>query len=436
MDFLRSPCILFSVFKFLIGLCTISLPPNRIHLGKKMKKTTAILLAACFSAPLLSHTVSQNVSAQTAGGLSAWWVAEDYTNTNKGSSATWTDRVGGLVATGVAGNGVYPYLNANGDGITFERSGDAKNSPGAHFSVAGNPIAGMNDFTILVDFTPSRSGINGGNKYYDESGFIGAEQGGVTYDWGFGYDESGHVVAGYGKATSDVTLDSKGTVAVGTQAVAGMTVSGTTLGSWINGELSNSATVTNNPRNNYTPMLIGRMASNGGYAGDIGEIRVFNRALTANEMATYSNMMRDNAVGYIWSAGTGNWTDSNWTTEAGAASALTANSYAFVRGGTMTMAAAPVIKSLTIGTGTAEGSAVVNADAATAAGAQTINVIQGGTLNLTNISTDVIVDGGTLTGLRTVSGPKDNIPTLTLNSGTITTNNAFDVGGTNNGSYI
>ena len=398
-----------------------------------MKKTTAILLAACFSAPLLSHTVSQNVSAQTAGGLSAWWVAEDYTNTNKGSSATWTDRVGGLVATGVAGNGVYPYLNANGDGITFERSGDAKNSPGAHFSVAGNPIAGMNDFTILVDFTPSRSGINGGNKYYDESGFIGAEQGGVTYDWGFGYDESGHVVAGYGKATSDVTLDSKGTVAVGTQAVAGMTVSGTTLGSWINGELSNSATVTNNPRNNYTPMLIGRMASNGGYAGDIGEIRVFNRALTANEMATYSNMMRDNAVGYIWSAGTGNWTDSNWTTEAGAASALTANSYAFVRGGTMTMAAAPVIKSLTIGTGTAEGSAVVNADAATAAGAQTINVIQGGTLNLADVSTDVIVDGGTLTGLRTVSGPKDNIPTLTLNSGTITTNNAFDVGGTNNG---
>ena len=129
-----------------------------------MKKTTAILLAACFSAPLLSHTVSQNVSAQTAGGLTAWWVAEDYTNTNKGSSATWTDRVGGLVATGVAGNGVYPYLNANGDGITFERSGDAKNSPGAHFSVAGNPIAGLKDFTILVDFTPSRSGINGGNK--------------------------------------------------------------------------------------------------------------------------------------------------------------------------------------------------------------------------------------------------------------------------------
>ena len=397
------------------------------------KKTTAILLAACLSTPMVSHTVSQNAAAEIAGGLTAWWVAEDYTNTNKDTSATWTDRVGGLVATGVAGNGVYPYINANGDGITFERSGDAKNSPGAHFSVAGNPIAGLTDFTILVDFTPSRSGINGGNRYYDESGFIGAEQGGVTYDWGFGYDESGHVVAGYGKATSDVTLDSKGTVAVGTQAVAGMTVSGTTLGSWINGELSNSATVTNNPRNNYTPMLIGRMAGNGGYAGDIGEIRVFNRALTAGEMATYSDMMSNDVTGHIWSSGTGNWTDAGWVTETGTTGALTANSHAFVRGGTMTMAAAPVIKSLTVGTGTAEGSAVVNADAATAVGAQTINVIAGGTLNLANVSTDVIVDGGTLTGLRTVSGPKDNIPTLTLNSGTITTNNAFDVGGTNNG---
>ena len=397
------------------------------------KKTTAILLAACLSTPMVSHTISQNAAAEIAGGLTAWWVAEDYTNTNKGSSATWTDRVGGLVATGVAGNGVYPYLNANGDGITFERSGDAANSKNAYFSVAGNPIAGLTDFTILVDFTPSRSGINGGNRYYDESGFIGAEQGGVTHDWGFGYDESGHVVAGYGKATSDVTLDSKGTVAVGTQAVAGMTVSGTTLGSWINGELSNSATVTNNPRNNYTPILIGRMAGNGGYAGDIGEIRVFNRALTAGEMATYSDMMANGTTGYIWSSGTGNWTDAGWVTETGTTGALTANSHAFVRGGTMTMAAAPVIKSLTVGTGTAEGSAVVNADAATAVGAQTINVIAGGTLNLADVSTDVIVDGGTLTGLRTVSGPKDNIPTLTLNSGTITTNNAFDVGGTTNG---
>ena len=397
------------------------------------KKTTAILLAACLSTPMVSHTVSQNAAAEIAGGLTAWWVAEDYTNTNKGTSATWTDRVGGLVATGVAGSGVYPYLNANGNGITFERSGDAKNSPGAHFSVAGNPIAGLTDFTILVDFTPSRSGINGGNRYYDESGFIGAEQGGVTYDWGFGYDESGHVVAGYGKATSDVTLDSKGTVAVGTQAVAGMTVSGNTLGSWINGELSNSATVTNNPRNNYTPMLIGRMAGNGGYAGDIGEIRVFNRALTAGEMATYSDMMLNDITGYIWSSGTGNWTDAGWVTETGTAGALTANSHAFVQGGTMTMAASPAVKSLTVGTGTAEGSAVVNADAATAVGAQTINVIQGGTLNLANVSTDVIVDGGTLTGLRTVSSPKGNIPTLTLNSGTITTNNAFDVGGFDTG---
>ena len=407
--------------------------PKQEPFRKKMKKTTAILLAACFSAPLLSHTVSQNVSAQTAGGLSAWWVAEDYTNTNKETSATWTDRVGGLVATGVAGNGVYPYLNANGDGITFERSGDAKNSPGAHFSVAGNPIAGLTDFTILVDFTPSRSGINGGNRYYDESGFIGAEQGGVTYDWGFGYDESGHVVAGYGKATSDVTLDSKGTVAVGTQAVAGMTVSGTTLGSWINGELSNSATVTNNPRNNYTPILIGRMAGNGGYAGDIGEIRVFNRALTAGEMATYSDMMANGTTGYIWSSGTGNWTDAGWVTETGTTGALTANSHAFVQGGTMTMAAAPVIKSLTVGTGTAEGSAVVNADAATAVGAQTINVIAGGTLNLTTISTNVIVDGGTLNDLRTVSGSANSIPTLTLNSGTITTSSALDIGGSDAG---
>ncbi|MBE6425916.1 MAG: hypothetical protein E7029_08035, partial [Planctomycetaceae bacterium] len=120
-----------------------------------MKKTTAILLAACFSTPLVSHAVSQSVSAQAAGGLTAWWVAEDFTNTNQGTAANWTDRISGIQAAATdGGKGVYPYLNTTGNGITFTRSGSGVKDAGAFFNVTNNPVAGKTNYTILVDFTP------------------------------------------------------------------------------------------------------------------------------------------------------------------------------------------------------------------------------------------------------------------------------------------
>ncbi|MBQ2820469.1 MAG: hypothetical protein IJF17_02665, partial [Thermoguttaceae bacterium] len=152
-----------------------------------MKKTTAFLLAACFSAPLVSHAVSQNASAAVAGGLTAWWVAEDFTNTNQGTAANWTDRISGIQAAATdGGKGVYPYLNATGNGITFTRSGSGVKDAGAFFNVTNNPVAGKTNYTILVDFTPSAAGSTGNGQFYQDSGLVAAEQGGVTNDWGLG----------------------------------------------------------------------------------------------------------------------------------------------------------------------------------------------------------------------------------------------------------
>ena len=358
-----------------------------------MKKTTAILLAACFSTPLISHTVSQNASAQNAGGITAWWVAEDFTNTNQGTAANWTDRISGIQAAATdGGKGVYPYLNATGNGITFTRSGSGVKDAGAFFNVTNNPIAGKTNYTILVDFTPSAAGSTGNGQFYQDSGLVAAEQGGVTNDWGLGYDSDGHVVVG----SNGLTVDSKATVAVGTNAIAGMTVSGGATGSWINGVLSSMDDGSAAARNNTT-MFIGKMGADGGwYAGDIGEIRIFDHALTAGEMAAHTDIMRNGTATYVWNSGTGNWGDASWTNDAGNQSTLAANSHAFVNGGTLTMAASPVVKSLTVGSGKTDGSAILIATADTQKGAQSLSVISGGTLRTNAVTTNVYYGGGTI----------------------------------------
>ena len=358
-----------------------------------MKKTTAILLAACFSTPLISHTVSQNASAQNAGGITAWWVAEDFTNTNQGTAANWTDRISGIQAAATdGGKGVYPYLNATGNGITFTRSGSGVKDAGAFFNVTNNPIAGKTNYTILVDFTPSAAGSTGNGQFYQDSGLVAAEQGGVVNDWGLGYDSDGHVVVG----SNGLTVDSKATVAVGTNAIAGMTVSGGANGSWINGVLSamdDGSAAARNP----TTMFIGKMGADGGwYAGDIGEIRIFDHALTAGEMAAHTDIMKNGTATYVWNSGTGNWGDASWTNDAGNQSTLAANSHAFVNGGTLTMAASPVVKSLTVGSGKTDGSAILIATADTQKGAQSLSVISGGTLRTNAVTTNVYYGGGTI----------------------------------------
>ena len=358
-----------------------------------MKKTTAILLAACFSTPLISHTVSQNASAQNAGGITAWWVAEDFTNTNQGTAANWTDRISGIQAAATdGGKGVYPYLNATGNGITFTRSGSGVKDAGAFFNVTNNPVAGKTNYTILVDFTPSAAGSTGNGQFYQDSGLVAAEQGGVVNDWGLGYDSDGHVVVG----SNGLTVDSKAAVAVGTNAIAGMTVSGGATGSWINGVLSSMDDGSAAARNNTT-MFIGKMGADGGwYAGDIGEIRIFDHALTAGEMAAHTDIMRNGTATYVWNSGTGNWGDASWTNDAGNQSTLAANSHAFVNSGTLTMAASPVVKSLTVGSGKTDGSAILIATADTQKGAQSLSVISGGTLRTNAVTTNVYYGGGTI----------------------------------------
>ncbi len=380
----------------------------------------------------LCSSLCASVFAQN-GGLSAWWVGSDYTNTSQTTAVSWTDRVSGISATAVAGAGIYPYLNAAGNAVTFTRSGSAVGSAGANFSSATNPIAGLTDFSVLVKFTPSAVGCSGNGNFYQDSGLVAAEQAGVTADWGLGYKSGKNVVAGYGTSVKDTTLNSSGTVEVGATAIAGMTVTGSQLNVWNNGVSQGTATVTNSARNN-TPLLIGRMGADGGwYAGDIAEIRIFNHGLTASEMSVQTDIMANNLATYAWNGTTGNWGDSSWVKSDGTGTGtLAAGVHAFIESGSVTMANSPIVKSITVGNGLSTGTASLTATTATLAGAEKVILIAGGKLNYSNTvaTNNIYIAGGTLSGVTSIASTT-GIAELHIESGTFTTGGSFDVGGFN-----
>lgn len=390
-----------------------------------------------FFIALMGAYVSFTSSAWAVqGGMTAWWVGSDFTNTSTTTSAAWNDRINNVAADAIAGAGVFPISNGAG-GVVFTRSGDATNSAGGYFSTsaAQNPIAGKTNFTILVNFAPAKPGCGSANDaFYRISGLVGAEQAGVVRDWGLGYDAANRIVSGYGAAPTDISLrPTSATVTLNTPTVAGMLVNGTSLTSWQDGAQIASWTITNNARNSNVAMYIGRMGADGGYYdGTIKEIRVFTRALGASEIANYTDIMKNGTAAYMWGGGTGTLTDANWTNVIGDMNnSLPANSAAFIESGTVTMTNDPGIKSLTIGDGSSTSTvATLNATNATLTGAQTVILIGGGTisgLGATVSTNNLHVSGGTLGGLTSIYSD-DGTATLYMEGGQVNAGGAFNVG--------
>ena len=95
-----------------------------------------------FFIALMGAYVSFTSSAWAVqGGMTAWWVGSDYTNTNAGTAVSWTDRIGSIGADAIAGAGVYPTSNGAG-GVVFTRSGDATNSAGSASATVTVNVAG------------------------------------------------------------------------------------------------------------------------------------------------------------------------------------------------------------------------------------------------------------------------------------------------------
>ena len=140
-----------------------------------------------FAAGLLVVLSALVFSGAAHAALVGDWKADNYTSGN------WTDTVSAISATPVNSPAVVPNAFSGHKGINCAGTG--------YFSVSAgsNPIRGKTSFTVAAVFKATSAGATGAN-WYQASGLIGGEEGGVTNDFGLGWtgDSGGAVKGGVG----------------------------------------------------------------------------------------------------------------------------------------------------------------------------------------------------------------------------------------------
>ncbi|MFA7052129.1 MAG: LamG-like jellyroll fold domain-containing protein [Kiritimatiellia bacterium] len=215
------------------------------------------------------------------------WTADSLSGTNNEPVTVWTDVNNGVPATNAVPSQMPCLIRNEINGHSAVRFSSAASQYLA-VSADNSPISGATGFSIVVVFKTTTAGVGSGH-WYNCTGLVDGEQGGIQNDWGLAYNSSGLVTggAGFPAINTDTTVTSASGYSVvnGQTHVALLTWQGTNLVMNVDGRVTTAASIsgTVSPRNVYR-LLFGSMNFIKYFNGDMAEIRIYrNHALTADE---------------------------------------------------------------------------------------------------------------------------------------------------------
>lgn len=216
--------------------------------------------------------------------LMARWYAPSLGLTDNASVSSWGVSTGTGTAVG-AGTSRPTYQSdtasrINGKAVVrFDGVND-------QLRITNQSLDGLANFSVAMVFRTSTPGRPGGN-WYDNTGIVDAEVGGVTDDWGLALNNSGAIGAGVGNP--DTTLYSGGGLANGSAHVVVFTKSGTTTALSIDGGAPIYGTANASART-VDQFVFGSLNTNINYfAGDLGEVRLYKAALNEDAVRSLGN---------------------------------------------------------------------------------------------------------------------------------------------------
>jgi hypothetical protein len=234
-----------------------------------------------------------------SAGMIDRWRAEDLNGLNDGDAVgTWAS-ASNRVANGASG--VQPIFKKNatpagGAVVRFNRS---------FMTAANSPFGGATAFSLAVVFKASALGAGAdANPWYQCSGLVDAEQGGVTIDWGTVFNGSGHVAFGIG--SPDITTPSTGPSLVdGNFHVAVFTWGGGAQAVYVDQQtpVTRSGVPTAARMSAgfaFGGILTGEGGADRRFIGDMAEVRFYNTSLSATEASNVIAGLTDDHI-------LGNW---------------------------------------------------------------------------------------------------------------------------------
>ncbi|MES2223558.1 MAG: LamG domain-containing protein [Patescibacteria group bacterium] len=218
-----------------------------------------------------TDSVATILTSPTKDGLTGWWSFEP-------------DTISGSTVDDVSGGG------NNGTSSNSPGSVDGKIGKAFEFNGANQYIdisrPATDDFTICSWF--KTTSVGSGTNHWQSMAILDTEVGGVTNDFGFGVDSNGKLVFGDGNSNiGDYTFSSTATVNTGSW-VSGCVTREKTSGEiklYVNGVLSGGGTGSTLSLNANGSARIGFGFDSAYYwNGDLDEVRVYDRVLSANEI--------------------------------------------------------------------------------------------------------------------------------------------------------
>ena len=226
-----------------------------------------------------------------AGDLVAHWLAQDLIGVVEEGQIpeAWVDRVGQVAATSEGGPA---YISAAAGGRATLRFDDSDGIDLFRVTGEANPMAKAGDFTVVAVFETSSNAFQNGENWYDQNGIVDGDALSFAPDWGVAINQEGRITVGasgtvFGAPPSNLSSTETG-LNDGQQHTVFFTRAGGTLGVSIDAaEASTIDGASDEPRDEFTAMVIGGLqVGRGGFTGDISEVRVYNGALSAEEISS------------------------------------------------------------------------------------------------------------------------------------------------------
>ncbi len=148
-----------------------------------------------------------------------------------------------------------------------------------------SPVGGLTSFSIALVFRLNGTGAGDQTQWYNNTGLVDAEQGGVTADWGAAVTSDGHLGWGIGQPDQTVYLSSSPSLVDSNFHAAVFTWGDGEQAIYLDNQYNASATGSSPlPRNN-AGVALGRILTDANQAliGDIVEVRFYNARLTGPE---------------------------------------------------------------------------------------------------------------------------------------------------------
>lgn len=240
---------------------------------------------------------TESLEARTllAGDLMAHWVADEQLELNgEGSIASWTDQIGGRTAS-PSGTPILVEQTLSGrDAIRFQPT---DGTDGFRVPAVSNPIVDADDFSVIVTFRSDVTQQGGASSWFENTGLVDSSSLGFATDWGVSINASGQISfgmgAGFGQASTTMYSDAANLTDGQLHTVA-VSRSGSSATLYVDDAAPKTQTNFNDGPRSQVDLTFGMLVSGqNGFDGELAQVRLYDGALTAEEVTTIQNEIAD-----------------------------------------------------------------------------------------------------------------------------------------------